>query len=119
MGIGLIVSIGLSVVIQYALYNAYVYGFDTLTSLRLKKLEIERLKQLSFQGTEVTCPCSLQTKEFVPLRLNKPNYYKCKSCSKTVGVFTSVETALVTEPLADTDLASIEKLLQIKINEHS
>jgi len=119
LGINLLISVGLSVVIQYTLYNAYVYGFDTITALRLKKLEVDRLKQLSLQGTEVTCPCSQQTKEFVPIRLNKPNYYRCKACKKTVGVFTSVETALVTEPLADTDLASIEQLLQIKINEHT
>lgn len=117
IGAPLVVSILFSVIIQYIAYNAYIYGLDAFAVYKLKKLEVEKLRELSYQGVEVVCPCSQQAREFVPIRLNRPNYYKCNKCSKTVGVFTAVETALVTEPIADTDISSIEKILQNKLNE--
>lgn len=119
--VGIPVYIGaiLGLIAQFTLYNAYVYGIDAYTVIKAKNLEVEKLKQLSYQGMEVECPCQQKNKQFVPIRLNTPNYYKCKKCSKVVGVFTATETALVTEPIADTDLKNIENLLENKLNENT
>ncbi len=117
IGVNIVIAILLGIIVQYALYNAFLYGVDAFVAFKIKKLEVAKLRELSYQGVEVTCPCSQSAKEFVPIRLNKPNYYKCKKCDRTVAIFVAVETALVTEPIADTDLSSVEKLLNNKLNE--
>jgi uncharacterized membrane protein required for colicin V production len=119
VGIGYIVGFLLGIVIQYALYNAYIYAVDAYTILKAKKIEHAKIQEYSQQGMEVTCPCANKNKEFVPIRLNKPNYYKCQMCKKVVGAFVGIETAVITEPVAETDLTSIEKLIETKLNEHT
>lgn len=114
-GINYIAGTLIGIIIQYGAYNAFAYGIETYATLRARKLENERIKELTYQGIDVTCPCSRQVKEFVPVRFNAPNYYKCKVCTKTVGVFVAAETALVTEPIADTNLSSIEQIIQNKL----
>lgn len=117
LGVNLILSVLLGIVLQYGAYNGFVYLIDAFVSFKGTKLQNEKLRLLAQQGTEVTCPCAQQKKEFVPIRLNQPNYYKCSTCSKTVGLFTAIETALVTEPIANTDISSIEQIILSKLNE--
>lgn len=119
LGINLILGFVIGVILQYALYNAFVYGVDAYTTLKAKKIEYEKIREISQQGIEVTCPCVNKVKEFIPIKLNRPNYYKCSTCNKTVGAFVGVETAVITEPIAETDLSSIERLIETKLNEHT
>jgi len=111
LGIPLFIGIPMGLIIQYACYNAFVYAVDTYAVITSKKLEVEGLKQAAYQGMEVECPCAQRNRQFVPIRLNSSNYYKCKQCSKTLSAFTAVETVLVTEPIADTSLQDVENLL--------
>lgn len=114
-GVSWVAGILIGIIAQYGIYNAFVYGFEAYITLRARKLENDKLRELTYQGLDVTCPCSRQAKEFVPVRFNTPNYYKCKTCTRTVGVFVAAETVLVTEPIADTDLSSVERLIQDKL----
>lgn len=116
-GVNIIIGILLGVVIQYAVFNAFLYIVDSYTSVRSKKLDVKRLQEMSYQGVEVTCPCADRHKQFVPIRLNSPNYYKCQKCNKTISIFTAVETAIVTEPIGDTDILNLDKLMETKLNE--
>lgn len=117
LGIPFIFGTLLGVVIQYGVYNAYIYGVEAYVVLKAKKLEVAKQKELSYQGINVTCPCSRKMNEFIPIRVSEPNFYKCRTCAKTVSVFIAAETALVTEPIANTDVGAIETLLTNKMNE--
>jgi len=117
LGVNYILGAIAGIIIQYGIYNVFVYSLETYTILKAKKLENEKIKELSYQVAEVTCPCAQKTKEIVPLRLNEPTVYKCNACSKQVRVYVQTETVLVTEPIADTSLSGIDELIKSKINE--
>jgi hypothetical protein len=108
--INLVVGFLVGTIFQYAVFYGFSSILDIVASFKNKKLEIEKLRQLSFQGLEVICPCHKQIKEFVPIKLNTSNYYKCTECKKNIGVYISSETAIVTEP-ADSSLQHIETVL--------
>jgi len=96
--------------IQFVGFYAFKSALQTYAALQNKKLENERLKEFSYQGLSVTCPCFKQIKEFVPIRLNAPNYYKCSDCKKTIGVYITPETAIVTEP-QESSLEAVNNIL--------
>ena len=98
------------VAIQFVGFYAFRSILTSVVALKNKQLENERIKELSFQGLEVVCPCFKQIKEFVPIKLNTTNYYKCTECKKTIGVVITPETAIVTEP-QDSSLEAVNKLL--------
>ena len=102
----------LCIILQIILHNAITSIFNTVIALKNKKLENERIKEFTYQGLEVTCPCNKQHKDFVPIRLNTPNMYRCGECDKSISVFINAETALQTEPITNTDVtAAIAPLL--------
>jgi len=109
------VGVGFGIVIQFALYYGYVTTLNTYTALQNKKLENERIKEFSLQSLEVVCPCYKQVKEIVPIRLNTDNKYKCSECSKAVSVFITPETAIVTEPILNTDITLLNKNITEKL----
>jgi|LakMenE18May11ns_1017448.scaffolds.fasta_scaffold9867201_3 hypothetical protein len=114
-GVNIYIGVIAGIIMQYVIYNVFVYILKVYEKTKLQKLEVEKLKQMAYQGTEVTCPC--KHKQFAFIRLNTSNYYKCEKCKKTVSVFVSTETAIVTEPIADTNISSIDNMLQEKLNE--
>jgi|LauGreDrversion2_6_1035139.scaffolds.fasta_scaffold00011_18 hypothetical protein len=99
--------------------SAQILGFYLYSNLlnlyiiiKAKKLEVEKLREMSFQSIEVMCPCFKQVTDIVPFRFNTANYYKCRECSKTISVHTTTETAVVTEPVIATNIepALLEKI---------
>lgn len=82
-------------------------------AIKNKELENERIKEFSIQGIEVECPCHKKIKEFVPIKLNFDNKYKCRECQKTVSVIVEANTAIATQPIYDTSV-SIENIPQLK-----
>jgi hypothetical protein len=103
-------GIAFGIVIQFAAFRAFSYGLEVYATLKNKQLENERIKEFSYQGLAVECPCSKKIKDFVPVKLNSSNYYKCKECNKTVGIVLAAETALVTEPIANTATGDVEAI---------
>jgi len=95
-------------------FGFYLYAsiINLYVVLKSKKLEILKLREMSYQSVEVTCPCFKQIRDFVPFRFNTANYYKCRECAKTVSIHTTTETAVVTEPIlsANVDPTLMEKL---------
>lgn len=89
--------------IQFVFNYIYETIFNAIIALKNKKLENERIKEFTMQGIEVECPCSRKIKDFVPIRLNTSNKYKCKECQKLISVYITPSTALTTEPILDTD----------------
>ena len=106
-----IVGFFLGIFIQFGAYYAYVTTLNAYVALTDKKLENERIKDLSFQSIEVVCPCYKKVKDVVPVRLNTDNKYKCAECNKTVSVYISTETAIVTEPILNTDADTLNKAI--------
>ena len=96
--------------VQYIGFFIFQTVVEAVVSLKNKKLENERIKEFSYQGLEVECPCFKKHKDIVPIRFNTPNYYKCSDCKKTVSVLINAETAIVTEPVTATDIPIIPKL---------
>jgi DNA-directed RNA polymerase subunit RPC12/RpoP len=88
---------------QIIIYNAFISALDTYITLKNKKLENDRIAEFSYQGMEVVCPCSKKRRDFVPIRLNDANSYKCGECEKSIAVYVNAETALQTEPIISTD----------------
>ncbi len=107
VGVNIFVSVITSLVIQFALYNGFNYIVDSITILRVRKIELEQLKELSFQTTEVTCPCSANHKQIVPLRFNTDNQYTCVTCQKLIKVYINIDTALATQPILETSTQKI------------
>jgi len=104
------------ILLQILIYNAFVSILDVYVTLKNKKLENERIAEFSYQGLEVECPCSKKRKDFVPIRLNDVNLYKCGECDKTVSVYINAETALQTEPIISTDTTAALAPLLATIN---
>ena len=104
---------------QILIYNAFTSILDVYVTLKNKQLENERIAEFSYQGMEVECPCSKKRKDFVPIRLNDANLYKCGDCEKTVSVYVSAETALQTEPIISTDTTTALAPLLANINNGS
>jgi len=98
------------IAIQFLGYYAFKNILTAIVALKNKQLENERISALTYQGLEVVCPCFKQVKEFVPIKLNTTNYYKCSECKKTIGVVITPETAVVTEP-QDSSLEAVNKIL--------
>jgi len=88
---------------QVLAYNAFVSILDVYVTIKNKKLENERIAEFSYQGLDVVCPCSKKRRDFVPVRLNDTNIYKCGECEKSIAVYINAETALQTEPIMSTD----------------
>ena len=101
---------------QILIYNAFISILDVYVTLKNKKLENERIAEFSYQGMEVECPCSKKRKDFVPIRLNDVNLYKCGDCEKMVSVYVSAETAMQTEPIISTDTTTALAPLLATIN---
>lgn len=106
-GLNFFLGIGVGIAIQYAAYYTFANVLNAVVALKNKKLENERIKEFSYQGLEVKCPCFKQHIDIVPIRLNTSNYYKCSECGKSVSVIINAETAVVTEPLVSTDLPKL------------
>lgn len=102
--VGLVAGISL----QYILNYLFQYVVDLIVAIKSKQLENERIKEFTMQGIEVECPCSRKITDFVPIRLNTANKYKCKECQKVISVFITPSTALTTEPILDTDTTKID-----------
>jgi len=109
-GVNYFIGALVGILIQFVAFYSFKSILIAVVALRNKKLDNERIKELSYQGLEVVCPCFKQIKEFVPIKLNIANYYKCSECKKTIGVVITPETAIVTEP-ADSSQEAVNKLL--------
>lgn len=116
IGVNIFVGVATGVAIQYIGYNIFISILNSIVLLKNKKLENDRLKEFSYQGLEMECPCFKKAKELVPIRFNTPNYYRCKECNKQLSVIINAESAIVTEPILNTDLPSLnlEQLEKIK-----
>jgi len=105
-GIATWIGFIIGIIGQIIIRNMFVTVLDTIVQLKDKKLENERIKEFSYQGLEVACPCTKKHIDFVPIRLNTPNMYKCTGCNKPVSVFINTETAIQTEPITNTDITA-------------
>lgn len=91
---------------QIIIYNSFTSILDVYVTIKNKKLENERIAEFSYQGLEVQCPCNKKRRDFVPIRLNDLNMYKCGECDKSISVYINAETALQTEPIISTDTSA-------------
>jgi hypothetical protein len=119
-GVNFFVGVATGVLLQFGGFYFITTLLNVYVALKNKKLENERLKEFSYQGLEVTCPCFKQAKQIVPIRLNTSNYYRCAECNKSVSVIVDATTASVTEPISNTALPSFnEELLKNISNANS
>jgi hypothetical protein len=98
--------------IQIILYQIYL----KIVSIFIEKIKLDKIKEYSKQGMEVSCPCYKANKVFIPIRLNGNNDFKCLECNKNVSVTVDVKTFLATEPLDGdaTDAALLMAIEKIK-----
>jgi len=101
---------------QLLIYNAFTSILDVYLTIKNKKLENERIAEFSYQGLDVVCPCSKKRRDFVPVRLNDVNMYKCGECDKSISVYITAETALQTEPIISTDTTAALAPILTSIN---
>ena len=114
IGLNVAISVAISLVLQFAVYNGFNYIVDSFTITRIRKIEYEKIRELSYQTAEVACPCSPAHIQLIPIRLNTNNQYTCDKCQKLIKVYVNFETALATEPIIETNP---EKLFKAKIND--
>jgi hypothetical protein len=80
---------------QILFYNVY----RNVVTFMMSKIDLEKIKELSKQGCELTCPCDKAIKNFIPIRLDQDNSYRCLECSKNVKVDLDFKSFLQTEPI--------------------
>jgi hypothetical protein len=102
-----LVGVFIGTIIQVLGFYLYSNLLNLYITIKAKKLEVEKLREMSFQSVEVTCPCFKQIADIVPFRFNTPNYYKCRDCNKTISIHTTTETAVVTEPVIATEIEPV------------
>lgn len=90
-------------IIQVICYNLY----NKIDNFFFEKLKNERIKEFSKQGIELSCPCYLNKKMFIPIQLGADNSFKCLECDKNVSVEVNAKTFLKTE-MIDLDEAGNE-----------
>jgi hypothetical protein len=81
--------------LQIIFYNVW----NTVLNVINEKNQIDILKEYSKQGCNVKCPCDKAIDNFIPIRLNEDNSYRCLDCNKNVRVDLEVKTFLQTEPV--------------------
>jgi hypothetical protein len=106
LGLNFYLGVATGCALQYVGNYLFTIALNAYVQLKNKKLENERIKEFTMQGIEVECPCSKKHRDFIPIRLNTTNKYKCKDCQKTISVFINPSTALATEPILDTDTSN-------------
>jgi hypothetical protein len=105
-----------STIAQIIGYNFYL----KIAEIFIEKIKNERIKEFSKQGLEVTCPCYLSKKMFVPIELNAANSFNCAECSKEVSVEVTASTFMKTDMinLENADAALIEVYKKIQETEN-
>ena len=81
--------------LQIIFYNIW----NTILNIINEKNQIDILREYSKQGCNVKCPCDKAIDNFIPIRLNEDNSYKCLDCNKNVRVDVDIKTFLQTEPV--------------------
>jgi transposase-like protein len=81
--------------LQVILYNVW----NTILNVINEKNQIDILREYSKQGCNVKCPCDKAIDNFIPIRLNEDNSYRCLDCNKNVRVDLEIKTFLQTEPV--------------------
>ena len=99
LGIDIYLAVLVTFFAQIVLYNSYMYIVDSITYVRLKQIELERIKITSSQTINAICPCDKKEVQGVQIDLSSDNYYKCNSCKRNIKAIISTETALSTEPV--------------------
>jgi len=102
-GLNFIFGLAFGASFQFIFSYAISQFVNAYINLQNKKLENERIKEFSYQGVVVECPCHEKIRDIIPFRFNTENKYKCRECNKTVSVFADAYTAIATEPILDTD----------------
>jgi hypothetical protein len=115
MGLSFYLGLFFGMCIQFVINYVIDRFVDSYVELKNKALENDRIREFSYQGVEVKCPCHKQIKQLVPFRFNTDNRYKCNDCQKTITVLVEPFTAIATEPIADTDTTKPEIISNAKL----
>lgn len=99
LGLSFWLGCGIGLSLQFFIYYIYSNVFTVYFLLKNKKLENERIKEFSYQGAEVVCPCHKKVKAFVPIRFNTDNLYTCQECKKDVAIYIDISTVVTTQPM--------------------
>ena len=101
-----------SSIVQVFIYNMYKHYLY----LSAEKIKNDRIKEFSKQGMEVSCPCYLEKKMFVPIELNGTNEFNCIECKKDCVVQITAKSFNKTDVIdldeADAALIEIYKKIQ-------
>lgn len=94
---------------QIILFNLY----RNLMEVFAEKIKNERIKEFSKQGLEVTCPCYMSKKMFIPIELGTDNSFNCLECKKDVAVEINANCYLKTDVI-NLDSAEVEFIKKYK-----
>jgi len=118
-GVNYFIGFLVGTVLQIFAFSTFNTALTAYVALKNKKLENERIKEFSYQGLDVVCPCYKKVADFVPVKLNTQNYYKCKECNKTVSIQLTCDTAITTEPIISTELPIVSEELIKQLQERA
>lgn len=101
-----------SSIIQIFIYNIYKH----ILFLSAERIKNDRIKEFSKQGMDVSCPCYLEKKMFIPIELNETNEFNCIECKKDCIVQITAKTFNKTDIInldeADAALVEVYKKIQ-------
>lgn len=92
-------------ILQFVVYNTYI----NIISLFRRRVENQRIAELSKQGVEITCPCAKGMKHFIPIRLDEDNSYRCLDCPNYVRVDVDVKPYITSDVI---DIVKTEEAIE-------
>ena len=88
----------LTIILQFVVFWIFNTCSGYIYNLKLAEIQITREAEFTKQGIEVGC-AYCRTVNFIPIRFDDDNDFKCTSCDKANAVYIGVTVTQKTTPL--------------------
>lgn len=82
-------------IVGYYIWSSFL---TAITRTRIEQEQTKQVELFSQQGVDVSC-AYCNTTNFIPIRMDDVNQFKCESCDKPNSVYIDVTVAQQTTPL--------------------
>jgi len=89
-------------VLHFIAFGVLNYFTGVMTSIKMRRIQTEQLKLLSFQTAEVVCAACKES-AIVSITLGEEESFECEKCGAKNNVVITAEAVLQTNPVSNLD----------------
>lgn len=108
-----LISFILSTVLQFVLWQAFTYVVSTRAAIKNKEIERDIMKEVAANSANIPCT-SCKQENFVTIRFDQPNHFKCSKCGVDNVVYIQLESAAVTKPIESLNIEETIKTNELR-----